>query len=201
MYKLIEPLRAKDAASLGVAMEKIRASTNSCGIDVVELRSDREKASEALMSDLGEARVAVEFTAGDEAVPVAERANRQVKERVRVLIYKVLSAVPKTTLTGVVKYARHTINTMPTRASDAKDEISQAVYFGRKPNVRRDLPALLNLNSVQTIVRQRWMPLPMPDRVIANRYGMHRVSGTDEELLSRAEDNGDIGERMTRGDD
>ncbi|KAA8491680.1 Retrovirus-related Pol polyprotein from transposon TNT 1-94 [Porphyridium purpureum] len=223
-YVLVEPVKSKDT-SIWVALRSMKASVNARGIDITEMRFDREGAVQALMNDLGEAGVVTELTAAGEVVPAAVRAIRQIKERVRVIVYDLPYKMLKVMLTGAVEYARQRINMIPSGASDA-GETPHTVFFGRKPNVKTDLRAtfgsyvqarsaevdnrmrqrtigcvalhamengvgswkLLNLNTMQTVVRQTWVPLPMPDHLITFLNTMPHVAGVDEELRARGTD-------------
>ncbi|KAA8497524.1 Copia protein [Porphyridium purpureum] len=139
-YILATELKRKDAPSVRAAVQRRLNEARGHGVQIPEIRFDRESAVLSLWIELMEAGILPELTAADEVVPAAERAIRLLKERVRTLSYDLPYTMPLCMLPGAVEFSRQRLNMVTSEASDA-GEPAHAIYFGRKVDAKTDLRA------------------------------------------------------------
>lgn len=154
-------LRSRSTQDVKKALFQHLASYSSEDFLIKTIFTDGEGAIAALQTELNAAGIAVNTTAAGMHVPIVERMNRTIKERVRSILASLPYSLPHAMLPYAVLYAVRCINMAPTKGR--KDRVSpREAFIGRKSSAKLDCRIsfgdYVQIPIVSTVVRNNLDP-------------------------------------------
>ena len=144
----------KSKNTLQAVLKKHINSYNNYGFNVPELRFDSEKGVFALVDGIEVLGTIISPASSGEHVPVIERAQRTIKERVRSVMASLPFKVSRFLLPYLVLYVVSRLNLLPDSAYG--DKLSPKERFtGRKPSFNTDSGCKFGQYGQSTEYRQR----------------------------------------------
>ena len=135
---IISKLKSRSKPDVKAALLEQLSRYTSERFDVRAVVSDGEGAVEQLRPELGRLGILVDKSGTGQHVPVAERMNRTIKERVRSILHSLPYRLPNSLKYWAAFFAVNRINLQPTSArGDAL--CPREAFTGRKADYERDV--------------------------------------------------------------